>query len=119
MPRSMPGHGFVMTRYPPSPLPTERPSPSTMSALIAGNGVIAAPGLVVVTPGGGVIRIPPVSVCHQVSTIGHRSPPMLVRYQIQASGLIGSPTEPSRRRDERTGLAGRSPPHFMKGRIVG
>ena len=40
----------------------------------------------------------PVSVCHQVSTIGHRSWPMTSRYHIHASGLIGSPTVPSRRR---------------------
>ena len=61
---------------------------------------------VVVTPGSGVIRIIPVSVCHQVSTIGQRSPPMCSRYQIHASGLIGSPTEPSRRRRERSCCCG-------------
>ncbi len=35
-----------------------------------GNGCVADPGLVRVMPGSGVIRIAPVSVCHQVSTIG-------------------------------------------------
>ena len=59
---------------------------------------MAAPGLVAVTPGSGVIMMPPVSVCHQVSTIGQRSPPMCLRYHIQASGLMGSPTDPSSRR---------------------
>ena len=39
----------------------------------------------------------PVSVCHQVSTIGQRSRPMFLWYHIHASGLIGSPTDPSRR----------------------
>ena len=59
------------------------------------SGRIAEPGLVAVTPGSGLIMIAPVSVCHHVSTIGQRSPPMMLRYQIHASGLIGSPTEPS------------------------
>ena len=60
-----------------------------------GSGWVAVPGLVVVTPGSGLIMMPPVSVCHQVSTMGQRSPPMTSWYQIQASGLMGSPTVPS------------------------
>ena len=47
-------------------------SPTT-SASTPGNGVVAEPGLVAVIPGSGVIMIAPVSVCHQVSTIGQRS----------------------------------------------
>ena len=94
------------------------PSSRTTSAEIPGNGVIAAPGLVDVMPGSGVIRMPPVSVCHQVSTTGQRSPPMWWRYQIQASGLIGSPTEPSSRRLDRSWASGCSVPHFMNVRIV-
>ena len=43
-----------------------------------GNGFVADPGLRRVTPGRGVIMIMPVSVCHQVSTIGQRSPPMFL-----------------------------------------
>ena len=39
------------------------------------NGRVAEPGLSSVAPGSGVIRMPPVSVCHQVSTIGQRSSP--------------------------------------------
>ena len=70
------------------------------------------------TPGSGLIMIEPVSVCHQVSTTGARSPPMCLRYQSQASGLIGSPTEPSSRIDDRSCLAGHSSPHFMKVRIA-
>ena len=42
--------------------------------LMPGKGIVADPGLVVVTPGSGVIMIPPVSVCHQVSTMGQRAP---------------------------------------------
>ena len=39
------------------------------------NGLVAEPGLSSVAPGSGVIRMPPVSVCHQVSTIGQRLSP--------------------------------------------
>jgi len=70
------------------------------------------------TPGNGVIMMAPVSVCHQVSTIGHRSWPMTRRYHIHASGLIGSPTEPSNRNDDISCAAGCSSPHFMNVRIV-
>ena len=83
-----------------------------------GNGNVAEPGLVVVTPGSGVIRIIPVSVCHHVSTIGQRPAPMCSRYQIQASGLIGSPTEPSSRSEERSCFSACSGPHFMCARIA-
>jgi hypothetical protein len=53
-----------------------------------------------------------------VSTIGQRPPPMYSWYQSHASGLIGSPTEPSSRSDERSKPAGTSWPHFMNVRIV-
>ncbi len=58
------------------------------------NGRVAEPGLSAVAPGSGVIRMPPVSVCHQVSTIGHLFSPTTSWYQSQTSGLIGSPTVP-------------------------
>ena len=74
--------------------------------------------MVAVIPGSGVIMIAPVSVCHQVSTIGQRSPPITLWYQSQALGLIGSPTEPSRRSEERSDWAGISAPHLMKVRIA-
>ena len=89
-----------------------------MSASTPGNGKVADPGLVAMAPGRGVIMIIPVSVCHQVSTTGQRPPPMLVWYQIQASGLIGSPTLPSRRNDERSCFRACSGPHFMCERIA-
>src|SRR5690606_24289539 len=54
----------------------------------------AEPGFKSVAPGNGVIIKPPVSVCHQVSMTGQRLSPTTVYYQFQASGLIGSPTEP-------------------------
>ena len=62
--------------------------------------------------------MPPVSVCHQVSTIGQRLPPMCSWYHIHASGLIGSPTEPSSRSDDRSCFAGSSAPHFMNVRMA-
>ena len=71
-----------------------------------GNGRVAEPGLVATAPGSGVIMMPPVSVCHQVSTIGQRSPPMCSWYHIHASGLIGSPTVPSSRNELRSWAAG-------------
>ena len=82
------------------------------------NGSVAEPGLVGVAPGSGVIMMPPVSVCHQVSTIGQRLPPMTSWYHIHASGLIGSPTVPSRRSELRSCFFGHSSPHFMKARIA-
>ena len=84
----------------------------------AGQRRVAEPGFVGVTPGSGLIMIAPVSVCHHVSTIGQRSPPMTSRYHIQASGLIGSPTEPSSRSDDRSCPSGSSSPHFMNVRIA-
>ncbi len=64
------------------------------------------------------MRIAPVSVCHQVSTIGQRLAPMTRWYQIQASGLIGSPTLPSSRSFDRSCLRGSSSPSFISARIA-
>ncbi len=89
------------------------PSSSTTFAEIPGSGVIAAPGLAAVRPGSGEIMIDPVSVCHQVSTIGAEFAPITSRYQRHASGLIGSPTLPSTRMLDRSWAAGISLPHFM------
>src|SRR5436309_5322353 len=83
-----------------------------------GNGVVAEPGFRRVTPGSGVMRIAPVSVCHHVSTIGQRPPPMFSLYQIHASGLIGSPTVPSSRSDDRSCLRGNSSPQRIIERIA-
>ncbi len=60
----------------------------------------------------------PVSVCHQVSTIGVLPPPMTCRYQSHALGLIGSPTVPSSLSFERSCSAGCSAPHFIQARIA-
>src|SRR5512144_1212881 len=116
MVRIMLGHGVRKTRKPPSVVGF--PSLSTMSATTPGNGRVAEPGFVGIAPGQGEIMIAPVSVCHHVSTMGQRLPPMTSRYHIHASGLIGSPTLPSRRNDERSCLRGHSSPHLMKVRIA-
>src|SRR5690606_7625470 len=112
------GHGRLMTRNPPWLEPTDVPSRVTTSTTIPGSGRVADPGFVGVAPGSGEIMIAPVSVCHHVSTTGQRSPPIVLRYHIHASGLIGSPTEPSRRNDDRSCLAGHSSPHRMNARIA-
>ncbi len=119
----MAGQGSRITRKPPWPLGTESPFSSTTSTAMPGSGTWAEPGLVAVTPGSGAIIWAPVSVCHQVSTIGAGlclAPllPMTSRYHIQASGLMGSPTEPRTRMEDRSYLSGMSRPHFMKVRIA-
>ena len=40
-----------------------------------GSGSVAEPAFSAVAPGSGEMRMPPVSVCHQVSTIGQRPSP--------------------------------------------
>ena len=116
--RSIEGHGRVTNSFPPDPRGTGFPSLSSTSALIPGSDRVALPGFVGVAPGSGVTMIAPVSVCHQVSTTGQRPPPMTSRYQIHASGLIGSPTEPRTRSEDRSNFAGMSSPHFMNVRIA-
>ena len=69
-----------------------------MAAAMPGSGSVHEPGTNGVAPGSGVIMWPPVSVCQKVSMIGQRSWPTSRWYHIQASGLIGSPTEPRMRR---------------------
>ncbi len=76
-PRNMNGHGLRMTSLPPEFRGTTLPCSSTTSGTMPKNGSVAEPGLVGVAPGNGVIMMPPVSVCHQVSTIGQRLPPMI------------------------------------------
>src|SRR5205085_2043755 len=113
----MPGHGRRSVRKPP-PSSTIEPSFFTTAASTPGNGVVADPGFVSVMPGSGVIMMWPVSVCHHVSTIGQRSPPITLWYQAHARGLIGSPTDPSRRSVDRSCLLGYLSPHLMHARIA-
>src|SRR5215472_9645876 len=90
----------------------------TISATTPGKGRVAEPGFVAMAPGMGVNMMCPVSVCHHVSTMGQRLPPIVSRYHIQASGLIGSPTVPSRRRLLMSCLFGHASPHLIKVRIA-
>src|SRR5258705_5981734 len=109
----MAGHGWRITRYPPDPNGTGFPSMFTISGATPKNGRVAEPGFVAIAPGIGEIMIAPVSVCHHVSTIGHRSRPITSRYHIHASGLIGSATVTSNRRLSGRCFLGHSAPHFM------
>ena len=52
-----------------------RVSPTEIEEVLYGSGRVAEPGFSVVAAGNGEIRMPPVSVCHQVSTIGQRLSP--------------------------------------------
>src|SRR6185369_16397373 len=107
-----------MTRYPPSFAPTDFPSRVITSASMPGNGLVPEPGLVGVAPGMGEIIMAPVSVCHHVSTIGQDSLPMVLLYQIHASGFMGSPTVPSKRRLERSCLSAHCSPHLINARMA-
>ena len=74
------------------------PSAPTSTGHTPGSGSVAEPGFCATAPGRGAIMMPPVSVCHQLSTSGQRPPPTVPWNHSHASGLIGSPTEPSTRR---------------------
>src|SRR5262245_22165786 len=89
-----------------------------MSASMPADGNVAEPGCSGVIPGSGELTIAPVFVCHQESPTGQRSPPMPSQYQTQASGLIGSPTEPRSRSEDRSCFFGYSTPQRMKDRIA-
>src|SRR6202522_2853776 len=118
MVRAMDGHGLRITSDPPLPGGTVSPSRSTTAGSMPRNGRVAEPGLVGTAPGIGANMMAPVSVCHQVSTIGHRPLPMISRYQIQASGLIGSPTVPKSRKLASERLRGYWSPHLMQARMA-
>ena len=72
----MPGQGFLMQSLPPSFGLHSVPSSRKTTGSTPKKGLLALPGFKVFTPGKAVIKCPPVSVCHQVSTMGQRLPPM-------------------------------------------
>ena len=83
----------------------------------AGEGTVAEPGFVVTTPGSGVIRMPPFSglpprVDDRAALAADHLP-----VPEPASGLIGSPTVPSTRSEERSWRCGYSSPTFTNERI--
>ena len=67
--------GSAMQRLPAQAPSSTLPSASTISGYHAEERQRRRAGLESVAPGSGVIRMPPVSVCHQVSTIGQRPSP--------------------------------------------
>src|SRR3954466_7646681 len=117
MVRAIEGHGCLMTRNP-FPDLTEFPFSSKMSVAMPGIGLVAETGLVGVAPGMGEIIVDPVSVCHPVSMMGERSFPITLWYHIHAAGLMGSPTDPSKRMEERSLPFGHWSPCLMKARIA-
>src|ERR1051325_7369197 len=118
MVRNIDGHGRRIINLPPTLGPTSFPFGSTTAGSTPKKGSVALPGFVGVAPGRGVIMMQPVSVCHQVSTTGQRPFPTTRWYHIQASGLIGSPTEPSSRSDDKSCFFTHWSPHRMNARIA-
>src|SRR4051812_25320036 len=118
MVRNIEGHGRRIINLPPTFGPTSCPFASTTAGSTPKNGSVPLPGLVGVAPGSGLIMIEPVSVCHHVSTMGQRPPPIVLWYHIHASGLIGSPTLPNNRSDERSCFLTQSSPQRMNARIA-
>src|SRR6187399_1056067 len=102
----IPGHGALIQRFPfkkpcSSFSVTSFPFSSTNTGCTPGIGNVAPEGFAGVTPAKFEIRQAPVSVCHQVSTIGHLFLPICSSYQCHASSLIGSPTVPKTFKEER------------------
>src|SRR5688500_837143 len=92
----MAGHGALIHKLPDAGLPvTSLPSSSTSNNCTPGMSSVAQDGFAVVMPAMFEIIMPPVSVCHHVSTMGHFPLPICSLYQCQASSLMGSPTEPN------------------------
>ena len=96
MVRNIDGQGRLMQRYPAAlPGSISWPLSSTIDAEIPGKGTVAEPGMVVVMPGkrsdenATGLRLPP-----SVDDWTAIPCPITSLYQIQASGLIGSPTRP-------------------------
>ena len=63
--------GIVNGAYPSASPSSSSPFSFSTAGSTPKKGRVAEPGLRAVAPGKGVIRCDPVSVCHQVSTIGH------------------------------------------------
>jgi len=116
--RIWPGQESVMHKLPSVAPSSTEPSLSTSCGCTPKNGLVAEPAFRSVAPGSGVIRMPPVSVCHHVSTIGQRFSPTTLKYHSQASGLIGSPTEPSTRRLLRDDFVTLASPVPIRARIA-
>src|SRR5690606_19195672 len=108
----MDGQGVLQTILSPEPRGTGFASSSRTSILNPGSGNVAEPGFNGVM-GRGDTRNVPVSVCHQVSIIGSLPAPKVFLYHIQASGLMGSPTDPSSLRLETSYFLAQVSPAFI------
>src|SRR5687767_5205698 len=87
-----------------------------MSRYNPGNGNVAEPGFIGIVssiPVHALIIMPPVSVCHQVSIIGQFSLPIVLKYHIHTSGLIGSPTVPNKRSEDKSNELGIASPNLI------
>src|SRR5699024_1093193 len=122
--RAMDGPILSTTMKPCRPGSTSVPCSSTTRVETPGTARVAQPGLDAVwgassakVPAGanwgacgrGEQTVEPVSDCHQVSMKDAVPPPTCVRSHRQASGLMDSPTDPSRRTDERLYLPAGGP----------
>jgi len=76
MVRAIAGHGRRTMSSPPCPAGTGSPCLVTTCGSMPKKGRVAEPGLAATAPGMGAMRMAPVSVCHQVSTMGQRALPM-------------------------------------------
>src|SRR3954453_21030884 len=115
----MPGQGALIHRLPLTLLPSNSlPFSSTSIGCTPGKGSVAYVGLAGVTPAKLEIKIPAVSVCHQVSTMGHLFLPICSSYQCQASSLIGSPTVPNTLREDKSLPWSGSSPKLIKLRMA-
>ena len=95
-PWSIPGaKGLVCARNPCLPFGIGLPLSSTITCLIPGKDFPDTVGTNGPMPGIVLIKVPPVSVCHHVSMIGQREPPIVLKYHIHDFLSIGSPTVPS------------------------
>ena len=69
------GQLALITRLPEVAPSSSLPSGSIRPGCTPNMGRVAEPGFRSTAPGSGAIMMAPVSVCHQVSTIGQRSSP--------------------------------------------
>ena len=117
--RIAPGQDCLIHRLPDTAFPSNsRPFSSSSAGKMPGRGRVAKVGLASVTPARLLIIIPPVSVCHQVSTMGALPLPIFLSYQFHASALMGSPTVPSTSRLLRSLFCMGSSPKAMRLRMA-
>ncbi len=107
----------AMARLPSVAPSSGRPSLSTSTGWTPKNGRVAEPAFSSIAPGSGVIIKPPVSVCHGVH---HRALLVtdLLPVPLPSFGLIGSPTEPRMRSEERSVPSIALSPSAIRARIA-